>query len=102
MSEIHTRMRERGATAAQLRADIDSGRTGDKVDWPDPSVAPLLTDDEAAGTSPSALAIQAVRDDECNRVVQPRQSDTAAVLGMVIFVVLLAAALLIWAAVARS
>jgi hypothetical protein len=102
MPDTHTRLRERGATSAQLRADIDSGRTGDKVDWPDPSIAPLLTDDEAAGTSPSALAIQAVREDECNRLLQPRPSDTGAVLVMVIFVVLLAAALLIWAAVARA
>jgi hypothetical protein len=28
-------------------------RTGDKVDWPDPAMAPLGTDDEAAGTPPS-------------------------------------------------
>jgi hypothetical protein len=28
-------------------------RTGDKVDWPDPAMAPLGTDDEAAGTPQS-------------------------------------------------
>ena len=33
----------------QLRADIDSGRTGDKVDFPDPAAAPLPTDAEAGG-----------------------------------------------------
>lgn len=33
----------------QLRADIDSGRTGDKVDFPDPAAAPLATDAEAGG-----------------------------------------------------
>jgi hypothetical protein len=38
----------------QLRADIDSGRTGDKVAAPDPAMAPLGTDDEAAGTPPSS------------------------------------------------
>jgi hypothetical protein len=39
-----------GATGAQLRNDIDSGRTGDKVAAPDPAAAPLGTDEEAAGT----------------------------------------------------
>jgi hypothetical protein len=32
----------------QVRADIDSGRTGDKVAYPDPAAAPLGADDEAA------------------------------------------------------
>jgi hypothetical protein len=35
----------------QLRGRIDSGRTGDKVPYPDPAMAPLGTDDEAAGSS---------------------------------------------------
>lgn len=34
----------------QLRDDIDSGRTGDKVPVADPAAAPLGSDDEAAGT----------------------------------------------------
>jgi hypothetical protein len=38
-------------TPEQLRSDIDHGRTGDKVNFPDPAAAPLGTDDEAAGTS---------------------------------------------------
>ena len=46
-----------GDTLEQLRADIDSGRTGDKVSAPDPAMAPLGTDDEAAGTPPSPAAI---------------------------------------------
>ena len=33
-----------------LKADIDTGRTGDKNDVFDPGLAPLGTDDEAAGT----------------------------------------------------
>lgn len=37
-------------TAEPLRTEIDRGRTGDKVAFPDPSAAPLGTDDEAAGT----------------------------------------------------
>ena len=48
-------------TLAQLRADIDSGRTGDKVSAPDPAMAPLGTDDEAAGTPPSPAAIALTR-----------------------------------------
>ena len=44
-------------TIEQLRADIDSGRTGDKVSAPDPAMAPLGTDDEAAGTPPSPAAL---------------------------------------------
>lgn len=39
----------RDATAAQLKADIDSGRTGDKVAGFDPAAAPLGTDAEAGG-----------------------------------------------------
>ncbi len=47
-----------GATAEQLRHDIDTGRCGDKVCWPDPAAAPLGTDEEAAGmpTTPEQLA----------------------------------------------
>jgi hypothetical protein len=38
-------------TGEQLRADIDAGRTGDKVAHPDPAAAPLVTDAEAGGDS---------------------------------------------------
>lgn len=44
--------RLRGALTAQLRGDIDSGTTGDKVSGFDPAAAPLGTDDEAGGVSP--------------------------------------------------
>jgi hypothetical protein len=39
----------KGGSTEQLRRDIDSGRTGDKVDWPDAAMTPLGTDDEAVG-----------------------------------------------------
>ena len=39
-----------GSTTAQLKGDIDSGRTGDKNAALDPGLSPLGTDDEAAGT----------------------------------------------------
>ncbi len=42
---------EHGATIEQLRHDIDSGRTRDKVAAHDPAAVPLGTDDEAAGTA---------------------------------------------------
>lgn len=38
-------------TGEQLRADIDAGRTGDKVAFADPAAAPLETDAEAGGDS---------------------------------------------------
>lgn len=37
--------------ADRLRADIDAGRTGDKVPFPDPAAAPLGTDDEAGNAA---------------------------------------------------
>lgn len=40
-------------TTARLKADIDAGRTGDKVPAGDPALAPLGTDDEAAGKPPT-------------------------------------------------
>lgn len=51
----------------RLRADIDRGRTGDKVDWPDPAAAPLGTDDEAGGAPTGARTGAAVRQAESIR-----------------------------------
>ena len=47
------------STVAQLKNDIDSGRTGDKVAFSDPGLSPLGTDDEAAGrpNSPERIAL---------------------------------------------
>ena len=39
-------------TTAMLKADIDSGRTGDKIGELDPGLSSLGTDDEAAGRPP--------------------------------------------------
>lgn len=50
-----------GSTSAQLRRDIESGQTGDKVAVIDPAAAPLGTDDEAAGASPDPGEIHAAR-----------------------------------------
>ena len=48
-------------TSAMLKGDIDSGRTGDKKDVFDPGLSPLGTDDEAAGTPPSARRVAMAR-----------------------------------------
>jgi hypothetical protein len=61
----------KGATSAQLKADIDSGRTGDKIGHPDPAASPLGTDDEAAGHAPSAEQIAHARAQENRRPPQP-------------------------------
>jgi hypothetical protein len=53
-----------GSTPAQLREDIQLGRTGDKVKARDPAVAPLGTDEEAAGTPVPPSAAQHARDTE--------------------------------------
>ena len=45
-------------TTARLRYDLNRGRGDHKVAVVDPAVAPLGTDDEAAGTPPSASIIQ--------------------------------------------
>ena len=45
-------------TVEKLRDDIDSGRTGDKVDYPDPAAVPLGADAEAGGHSPTAQELQ--------------------------------------------
>jgi hypothetical protein len=45
-------------TTSMLRIDIDTGRTGDKINWPDPAAVPLGTDDEAAGTPPSPERVE--------------------------------------------
>jgi hypothetical protein len=51
-------------TAAQLKGDIESGRTGDKNPVRDPGLAPLGTDDEAAGRPPSPVRTALARHDE--------------------------------------
>lgn len=56
-----------GGAAARLRADIDCGRTAEKIDWPDPAAAPLGTDDEAAGVQASVADLEATRVNEISR-----------------------------------
>lgn len=53
-----------GSTSAQLKGDIDSGRTGDKNEVFDPGLSPLGTDDEAAGFSPKPEQVDLARHQE--------------------------------------
>ena len=51
----------RSPTTAQLKADIDSGRTGDKIPHVDVGAAPLGTCDEAGGTPPTPQRVRLAR-----------------------------------------
>ena len=63
-------------TTAMLKADINSGATGDKVAAYDPGLSQLGTDDEAAGNAPSHERIALARKTEAapvrvRRAAQP-------------------------------
>ena len=72
--------RQSGATTEQLRDDIDQGRTGDRVRFPDPAVAPLGTDEEAAGTPINPQVIAQTREAEAKmaRPSDARRSEEGA------------------------
>jgi hypothetical protein len=84
--ETESPMTDESATTAQLRHDIDSGRTGSKINFPDPAAAPLGTDDEAAGTPPSAEAVSLARRQEAARpATGARANPDGLDLGVVIY-----------------
>ena len=86
-----------GDTLERLRADIDSGRTGDKVSDPDPAMAPLGADDGAAGTPPSPAAIALTRRLETSHPHQPQQQIGLGHAWILIaFVIALAVAIVGW------
>lgn len=60
-------------TTAQLKAEIDAGRTGDKVPAQDPGLSPLGTDDEAAGMPSDASRVALAREEE----TRPRRQRAA-------------------------
>jgi len=60
-----------GSNAAQLKDDINRGRTGGKIPLFDPAAAPLGTDEEAAGTPISAAAADHARMQEIRRPARP-------------------------------
>ncbi|MPY69017.1 MAG: hypothetical protein GEU92_02905 [Alphaproteobacteria bacterium] len=80
----------------ELRHDIDSGRTGDKVPASDPAVTPLGTDEEAAGSAPDPEAVTRTREEERRsaagisaRPHQPRPGGSMAFRGAVLAVLAL-------------
>lgn len=54
----------RGATTAQIKGDIQSGLTGDKVAGSDPGASPLGTDAEAGGATFDPTWIEKTREEE--------------------------------------
>jgi hypothetical protein len=57
----HAPVEDRAANAAMLKADINTGRTGDKNEVFDPGLSPLGTDEEAAGTPPTSAQVKQAR-----------------------------------------
>jgi hypothetical protein len=53
--------------AAMLKADIDTGRTGDKNEVFDPGLSALGTDEEAAGTPIAPATVKKARAQETRR-----------------------------------
>lgn len=85
-------------TSDELRKDIDSGRTGDKVDFPDPAAAPLGTDAEASGNPPDAKEVKLATPK--NNVETPMHWGSGGMIAYVLIGVgLLAvfAAIIVWA-----
>src|ERR1700712_494611 len=79
-------------TTAMLKADIDSGRTGDKVAHYDPGLSQLGTDDEAAGNAPSPERIALARKteaapDRVHRAADPHGSRSWVMPAFVSFIV---------------
>jgi hypothetical protein len=83
-------------TLEQLRADIDSGRTGDKVSNVDPAMAPLGTDEEAAGTPPSPAAIALTRRLETRQHQTEPQTGLGHAWILIAFIIALLAAFVGW------
>ena len=81
-------------TTDQLRNNIDSGASGEKVSFPDPAAAPLGTDAEASGNPPT----EAERRLEANS--QPIVRETRPMNGPALYVaivaVLVALMVLVW------
>jgi hypothetical protein len=81
-------------TTERLRKDIDAGRAGSKVDYPDPAAAPLGTDDEAAGTPSTQKQIRSAHQQEVSSSpVQTKQELDAGVYVYAVLMVVIVAAL---------
>jgi hypothetical protein len=85
-------------TTDRLRHDIDRGRGGDKVDNVDPAAAPLGTDDEAAGNSPTSAEIKLAHKHEVGRKVSSERGGRDSDHGVAIWV----AVVMVWSGVLFS
>ncbi|MBM3606589.1 MAG: hypothetical protein FJX25_18335 [Alphaproteobacteria bacterium] len=95
-------MSNRISSAEPLRAGIDHGQAGDKVDFPDPAASPLGTDAEAGGHPVTAQEAQIAEKHELRRPTPPsedREQPGAKRAGLVLPVVLVSAVILVgvWA-----
>lgn len=63
-------------TTSQLRGDIDSGRTHDKVIKSDPAAAPLGSDAEASGNPPTGQEVATARRHETGRKLASEPSSS--------------------------
>ena len=90
--------RQQGATSEQLRADIDSGRTHDKVAHSDPAAAPLGTDEEAAGTSadPTLVSIERQRESLPEYTDKPAGQTPRSRLLIIVVLAVICAALIVF------
>jgi len=87
----------------QLRRDIDSGATRDKVAMLDPAAAPLGTDDEAAGATSSPEMVANVRSIErAPARVIAREDRRARWLAGALVVAVLLAAVALWLSFATA
>jgi hypothetical protein len=82
-------------TVDRLRADIDAGRTRDKVAASDPAAAPLGADEEAAGTPLRADAVALARRQELKPAEAGRPSAVVPVVAAVTLLVTMAALVLL-------
>src|SRR3954447_21139475 len=80
-------------TTERLRADIDSGRTGEKVAASDPAAAPLGTDDEAAGAAPKPDDVALARSREVKHA--SGQSDDNKIGSALLYTAILAIVLIV-------
>ena len=74
-------------TTDQIRHAIDSGATGEKVAFPDPAAAPLGTDAEAAGHTPTVQERKMEARAQVEHRHRARLNGVAMYLGLVALVV---------------
>jgi hypothetical protein len=80
----------------QLRNAIDTGKTGEKVAFPDPAAAPLGTDDEAAGTPPTIDQVRMALTHEYRAPAEPTGQRRTWIPMVAVLVVVLVGALLLF------